>query len=45
MKYEIASFMINPIDKIWKCENAAAIIRHFKSEAQHNQHPSVVKAS
>jgi streptomycin 6-kinase len=26
--YEIASFMINPIDRIWKCENAAAIIRN-----------------
>jgi streptomycin 6-kinase len=26
--YEIASFMINPIDKIWKCENAVAIIRN-----------------
>ncbi|MDR3155476.1 MAG: hypothetical protein LBT90_00005, partial [Holosporaceae bacterium] len=24
--YEIASFMINPIDKIWKCENAISII-------------------
>jgi streptomycin 6-kinase len=26
--YEIASFMINPIDKIWKCENAVAIIKN-----------------
>jgi streptomycin 6-kinase len=26
--YEIASFMINPIDKIWKCENATAIIQN-----------------
>jgi streptomycin 6-kinase len=26
--YEIASFMINPIDKIWKCENAVAIIQN-----------------
>jgi streptomycin 6-kinase len=24
--YEIASFMINPIDKIWKCENAVSIM-------------------
>jgi streptomycin 6-kinase len=26
--YEIASFIINPIDKIWKCENAAVIIQN-----------------
>jgi streptomycin 6-kinase len=26
--YEIASFMINPIDEIWKCENAAEIIQN-----------------
>jgi streptomycin 6-kinase len=26
--YEIASFMINPIDKIWKCENAMEIIQN-----------------
>jgi streptomycin 6-kinase len=26
--YEIASFMINPIDRIWKCENAVAIIKN-----------------
>ncbi|MDR1334073.1 MAG: aminoglycoside phosphotransferase family protein [Holosporaceae bacterium] len=26
--YEIASFMLNPIDKIWKCENAATIIKN-----------------
>jgi streptomycin 6-kinase len=26
--YEIASFMINPIDRIWKCENAVAIIQN-----------------
>jgi streptomycin 6-kinase len=24
--YEITSFMINPIDKIWKCENSVSII-------------------
>jgi streptomycin 6-kinase len=26
--YEIASFVINPIDRIWKCENAAEIIQN-----------------
>jgi streptomycin 6-kinase len=26
--YEIASFMINPIDKIWKCENAVEVVQN-----------------